>query len=210
MTGLLHDLEEAESLVEDIDDDVVDKRGIKGETNDGISIEGHACNHGGHKYLVLASEHWDYLIVKCGFNLDEVIAIETKSKQIQNINEETEIELTEEDLQNARKKLDNQLDNVDNSTLRSVRLSLIKNLAIGDAEVEIDRSEGAKIHGFNVDKRIYRNDDSFDEGEFFSTVQKCVNLAWYSKEYLGETYGLADFMTESQNSTRPPDTHSFQ
>lgn len=209
-TDLLDDLERAASLVESIGDVVVAKREVKAETDEGTAVEGHGCQHGGHNYIVLASEPWGFLDIRSGFNLDEVIAARSKMKKQPNIDNPNELDISSSEIQQARELLDEKLEDIDESKLRSVRLSLIKNLAKDDLVTQIDRSDGAKIHGFETSKRVYHNEDSFEVSDFYSAVQEVINTAWYGREYLGESYGLTDFIGRDQETSSPPDTPGFQ
>lgn len=208
--SLLEDLDLAVEFVEGIGDEIIEERAVKIEPDDGAIAEGHGCEHGTHNYIVWASEPWNYLAIAAGFNLDQTIAVQNRLQQFGSQIPEEGFELREEEVQTARENLDDSLEDANQEVVRSVRLTLIKSLAVYDIIVDLERSDTGIVHGFEVKNRVYHTAENFHIGDFHTKVQQLISVAWYGREYLAEAYGLSNIIGSEEESTGPPDTPGFQ
>lgn len=174
-------------------------------TAGGEKFYGYSCSHGTHTYLILGMKPWDYFAVKYPLNMDHGVALRRKAKQTDLPNME-EVEVTEADIQNAREELNKELNGMPHQLRRELRLNLIEMLSREGCVVDLDTEEEVNIHGFNIDRKVFAYEDSFNLSDFESAVQTVINLGWVGKEFIAENYGFSQPF-EAPGSSGPDPAH---
>ena len=150
------------------------------------SLEGVSCRHGTHTYLVMASEAWEWLQLRYPLNLDQLYAI----RRLETEDTEDDIQLTDSKIRQARRELDDRLDDMPAVERREFRMNLIQMLSRGSVILSLDTTSPLNVHGFNLDTRVFISESSFGLGDFHSNLQTIINLGWVGEEFTLENYGF--------------------
>lgn len=177
-------LEDLKDLSERIGDDVGDR--IEGETAEGALVEGFSCRHGAHDYLVVGTPEWEYFVIRYPVNIDEAVAIRHSSLEV----ERGGVNLPDNAIQEAREKLEQELNGQPPSQRRELRLNLLEIACREGCSINLDATHPLNIHGFQIDRSIFPYEESFGIQHYEYCVQTVINNGWVAKDLTLETYGL--------------------
>jgi len=176
-------LNQVTRYVKTIGDEIEEE--IEGETEDGIPITGYSCSHGTHTYLILATEEDVYFNIQYPVSIDHAVAIKRAPNQ-------GEVQISQSDINSARDYIENKLEAVPQSMRREIRTNLIHIISREGVAANLDTTKSINIHGFQLNKKIFPFDKSFNISKFEDTVQRIVNLGWVGKDYLADAYGIKE------------------
>ncbi|MFB6185438.1 MAG: hypothetical protein ABEI86_01035, partial [Halobacteriaceae archaeon] len=110
------------------------------------------CQHGSHVYHVYFPNGEEHAILRYPFNIDEALAVQNAAQEEGNAQN---LSVSQDMIQDARRRLDNRLDNVDSDRLRDLRVNLIEALSKEGCSAQLDTTQSIFIHGFNLDKKFF-------------------------------------------------------
>lgn len=151
------------------------------------------CHHGSHVYHVYFPDEGEHAIIRYPFNIDEALAAQSVAQSGAN---PEDLSISQDMIQDARRGLDNRLDNVDSDRLRDLRINLIEALSKEGCSAQLDTTQSIFIHGFNVDKKFFLTDDTLTISDFEFAVQNVINLGWTGKSILIDAYNLTEEAVE--------------
>ncbi|MDY6775362.1 MAG: hypothetical protein SV253_04705 [Halobacteria archaeon] len=197
-------LRELSNYVERIGDEVTGE--VEGEA-DGSPLHGYECDHGGHKYRIIGTQDWEYFILRYSYQIygDYAVAQKLQRAEVPEASEDQEVninvDLTDQDLQNAKQELYQQLSQESQEEVAQVRQKMIQMLSTPESAISFVPDDSQQIHGFNIDRKIFPYSERFCLSEFNRSVQTVVSLGFKGVEYLKNSYGIRS-ITISQSSTK--------
>ncbi|XGI84102.1 hypothetical protein ACEU6E_02320 [Halorutilales archaeon Cl-col2-1] len=197
-------LRELSNYVERIGDEVTGE--VEGEA-DGSPLHGYECDHGGHKYRIIGTQDWEYFILRYSYQIygDYAVAQKLQRAEVPEASENQEVninvDLTDQDLQNAKEELYQQLSQESQEEVAQVRQKMIQMLSTPESAISFVPDDSQQIHGFNIDRKIFPYSERFGLSEFNRSVQTVVSLGFKGVEYLKNSYGIRN-ISISQSSTK--------
>lgn len=199
-------LRTAKEYVGRVGGEVVGYNEVEGEA-DGYEVQGHACRHGDHNYVVIGTRDWEFFYVRYTVNLDQVYAVSQEVSDMGRTTGEVQVELTPEKLENAKEALDDELGGMDRDTLMEARSKVIELITRNGSTGGLDETRPGHIHGFNVDGKVFLYDDDYRPADFERVVQTAINNGWAANNYVQGVYGVSGLQGSVGNVG--PDDKSF-
>lgn len=180
-------LREVDTLIDRIDDQIVDT--VSGQTDDGQTVNGRVVQHGTHVYQVLGSTAFRHLKVRAEFNVAEALAVQRASIQADG-GTATQVEVSPQDVQQARTEL---LNGLDDDQTEEIRQGVIDRVTDASVEAQLQTADdGRTVFGIELARQLHIYSEDVSPAEFADEVQTIVNQMWRTKEFLLKEYGVRD------------------
>lgn len=181
-----------------------------GQTEDGRPLEGYEVQHGEHNLAIITVPGWEYFQVIYQLDLPRDIAIQQAvSNQSTSQAMPTEVEVNQQDIQQATEDLQSHVEDYD---LSDIRVEFTQMVAQVNSTAALDpQLDGQLIRGFQLSTKIFPYRDRFDIADFEAKVQDTVTAGWIATEFLSDAYNLEELVEEDMTSrTTDLDSGMFQ
>lgn len=179
-------VEVIEEFIERKNDDRLGE--VEGQTGGGGTVRGYEVAHGDHRYMAMATTDLEHLLVRFTVDVDAYYHVYENTDSSPS---EESVQVTQQEMQEARKELEQELQDQPTVAKRELRLNLKQVLCREGCAVDFDTyADALNIHGFNVDKPVHPRPDGFWIGDFQQAVQNVINFGWTGKDLILEYYGL--------------------
>jgi len=174
--------------------------------NDDIRRMGCWIGTGRDRVRVLASPEWDYLAVAHLIRLDERIAAENNRD-----GDSEEIEITSEDLEEARAQLREDLDeNVDANTLVETYLRIHEVATSGDCEIILDVLDSYQISRCRTQELIFPYNEPTTTPLLWDGYKRVRQTGRTIREILLASYPIGKSLGGGEETDTPSGPTAFQ
>lgn len=184
------EVDETLRSVDDFIDRIGDKMtGTRREQDDGTVYTVRDAQRGDCAYHIVASPDMPFCELRSTFNMVEALAIDMAASEGRN-------QATNQDLDDARRRIRRQAEDVDLAEVESEFRSRISDNGIA---VETETVDGV-LTSFSPITRLFVYDEGLTISEFDTTVQTIVNAVVTGQTYLVDKYELRDSVDDRDPS----------
>lgn len=183
-------------FIEDSGDETAGQ--VDGQTDAGHPLSGYMCQHGNHAVQVVGCPVWDYFLARNTFDLSQLLAAQRATGG--NPPDSGEVELTEEQVQDARDELSERLERDEHEELR---VELVKATSRPNLAANLMAFDHPGVYGYNIDSKLYLYDDGFELGDFGKEIQSVVSVGWLGKEILLDGYDIREELAFVEEEPTP-------